>query len=179
MLTGCMTKEDEEREILFDSINNDLVSTGLIPSSWKYVDQNYSWGGEMPNHYEINYIYIEKDLYDEYKYYWLEDIDDSEYEDGLNKSLVTTGDKVFYDVCIYDLGENLDGKYGGVSTIPDTRYFLITIYDNVLYYTYVSVVGEDSYGMQDMIDKYDANIIKGYLAHQEDNKWIYEEVNIR
>lgn len=178
MLTGCMSKEDEEREKVFDSINKDIVNTGLVSSNWKYVASKYSWSGEMPNYREINYFYIDKNVYDEYKYYWLEDVDESEYKDGLNRMLGTIGNKVFYDINIYELGEQSDGDYRGVSTIPNTKYYLIDICDNVLYYRYISAHGEDmdSYSIIPIANTSDANTIKEYLAHLENNKWIYEEI---
>ncbi|MGX8774084.1 MAG: LptM family lipoprotein [Bacillota bacterium] len=176
MLAGCMTEEEKEIDAVFDSINKDIAGTSIVPSNWKYVDSLFPSGGEMIICNEKHFFYIEKDIYDEYKYYWLEDVDDSDYRDGLNSELRTVGNKVFYDINMSNLGELSDGDYRGVSTTPDARYYLITIYDNVLYYNDVSEIGEDAYGISPVFDTSEANTIKEYLAHQENGKWIYEEI---
>lgn len=125
------------------------------------------------------YFYIDSNNYDKYKSYWLEGIDKSQYRDKYNSDLAIHGDYVFKAININDLSYQSDVEYGNVHLTANNTYYLVQIYDESIYYKYISAVDvndEIKYYEYSAFNCKDDSISKEYIFHQENEKWIIEEL---
>ena len=172
-------EKEQAREDIYDSIPKELLNRNLISKNLKYVGYEYGWKYEWIDKTDKYYFYIDNDNYDKYKNYWLEGIDKSEYTDKYNKNLATYGDYAFKAININDLVYKSDVEYGNVHLTANKTYYLVQIYDEAIYYKYVSAVDEKDetkYYIYSASSFKEDSISKEYIFHQENNKWKIEEL---
>lgn len=171
-------KETEKiRNETYDSIPEELINKKIISSNWKYVDYAYGWSGERINKKDKFYFYIDDEEYDLYKNYWLEDVEESNYEDGLNRYLWEYGDRVFHLINISSLSYNSDIDYGNVHMAKDKTYYLVQIYNKAIYYKYISHYKDiNNYSISSNFDYDRDSLLKEYIFYQDNNEWVIEEL---
>lgn len=172
-------EKEQTREDIYDSIPKELLNRNLISKDLKYVNYRYGWGMEWTDKTNKYYFYIDSNNYDKYKSYWLEGIDKSQYRDKYNEGLATYGDYVFKAINVNDLSYTSDVEYGNVHLKANETYYLVQIYDEAIYYNYVSALdvnNETKYYVYSASNCKEDSISKEYIFHQENNKWEIEEL---
>lgn len=180
-LTGC-SNDDKQRDKIYDNIINELSKNNLISNDWKYVASDYSpdlLGDDRSNKY---YFYIDKTLYDTYKYYWLEDVDKSVYYDGYNSELDENGDHILKSVHIQELEyeEDCDNCYltkiiTSENLDKDKSYYSVSIYDKAIYAKWViKYENKKDYTIYDWFKVDRDSLTKRYIFYQENGKWIFK-----
>lgn len=171
-------KEAEKiREDTYDSIPKELISKKMIPENWKYVDSAYGWSGEHYDKEDKYYFYIEEELYNLYKYYWLEGVESSEFSKDYNKELGECGSQVFHLINVQSLSYSSDIDYGNVQMYKDKTYYLVEIYEKAIYYKYIPRFKDiNNYAIMSAF-KYDRDsLLKEYIFYKDNNEWIIEEL---
>ena len=172
-------EKEQTREKLYDSIPKELFNKGLLSKDLKFVNYKYGWGMEWTDKTDKYYFYIDSNDYNKYKNYWLEGIDKSQYRDKYNEGLATYGDYVFKAINVNDLSYTSDVEYGNVHLSANKTYYLVQIYDEAIYYEYVRVLDvndETEYNVYSASNCKEDSISKEYIFHQENDKWIIEEL---
>lgn len=174
-------EKEQTRDNIYDSIPEELLNRNLISKNLKYVNYKYGWGMEWADKTNKYYFYIDSNNYDKYKSYWLEGIDKSQYRDKYNEGLATYGDYVyvFTAININDLSYKSDVEYSNVHLTANKTYYLVQIYDEAIYYKYISTVDvndETKYYVYSASNYKEDSISKEYIFHQEKEKWIIEEL---
>lgn len=172
-------KKEQIREELYDSIPKELFNKGLLSKDLKFVNYRYGWGMELTDKTDKYYFYIDSNNYNKYKNYWLEGIDKYQYRDKYNVGLANHGDYVFAAININDLSYKSDVEYENVHLQANKTYYLVQIYDETIYYEYVSALdvnNETKYYVYSASNCKEDRISKEYIFHQENEKWIIEEL---
>lgn len=174
-------EKEQTRDNIYDSIPEELLNRNLISKNLKYVNYKYGWEMEWADKTNKYYFYIDSNNYDKYKSYWLEGIDKSQYRDKYNEGLATYGDYVyvFTAININDLSYKSDVEYSNVHLTANKTYYLVQIYDEAIYYKYISTVDvndETKYYVYSASNYKEDSISKEYIFHQEKKKWIIEEL---
>ena len=111
--------------------------------------------------------------------YWLEGIDESQYRDKYNEKLPNYGDYVFKLININDLTYISDIEYGNVHLKANKTYYLVQIYDEAIYYKYITAKdngNEINYHVySDFYYKKDS-ISKEYIFSQNNGGWEIKEL---
>ena len=161
----------------YGSIIQELFDKNLINNNWKYAGQNSEWGllGSVKNH--KYYFYINKEDYDNYKYYWdFSNENNSKYYEGYNEFLKNTGDYIFHMIELEELKYSEDIDYGNMHLNKNNIYYLIEIYDKALYYKYVAR-STDKGNIIEVKSDYDRDsLLKEYIFHNQNNKWVIDEL---
>ena len=132
---------------------------------------------ETPDRTNRNYFYINKDNYNSYKHYWLEDVDKSKLKEDYNDDLYNTGDYVFHAININDLTSDSDSTYKNINIYKDKTYYIVTIYQKALFYKdIIRFSSVDKYSTDNHFKIDRSSKSSELLFHQEDGKWVYEEV---
>lgn len=167
------------REKLYDSIIEELLNKNLISKNLKYVDCDYGWTYEHVDKTDKYYVYIDSENYDKYKKYWLEGVDQSQYSDDYNAGLYAYGDYVFKAININDLSYELGTDYGNVHLEANKTYYLVKIYDEAIYYKYISAVdvnGIIRYDISNSLNYKEDSLSKKYIFYKENNEWQIKEI---
>ena len=109
----------------------------------------------------------------------MEGVDKTQYRDKYNSGLKTYGDYVFKAVYINDLFYKSDVEYGNVHLKADKTYYLVQIYDEAIYYKYVSAVDvndEIKYYTYSASNCKEDSISKEFIFSQNNGKWELEEL---
>lgn len=117
LLTGCWNKYDielKDAQAMVDEIRQE----GYVPEDWVYVDCSFPGGG-LFDYSKIILAYIDKDMYESHKSYWLEGVDEESLYPGFGPE---EPENVFHLVRIDSLD---DGTYK------------MTVYMTGTYYRYV------------------------------------------
>lgn len=172
-------ENNQEREDKYDSIIDEMIQKNLIPSNLKYVSNAYGWSMEWVDRTNKYYFYIDSNNYDKYKSYWLEGIDKSQYRDRYNTNLARYGDYVFKAININDLTRQSDGEYCNIYLTANKTYYLVTMYDEAIYYRYISasdVKGETEYYEYSAFNCKEESMSNEYIFHEENNQWVIEKL---
>lgn len=171
-------KENEEnREALYDSIPEELFNRGLISNDLKYVNYKYGWGMEWTDKTDKYYFYIDSNNYDKYKKYWLEGIDKSQYRDDYNSGLATYGDYVFKAINVSDLSYTSDVEYGNVHLTANKTYYLVQIYDEAIYFEYISYNEDtDKYNIWPASNYKEESLSGEYIFYKENDEWVIDKI---
>lgn len=170
-------EKEESRNNLYDSIPNELFKRNLISSNLKFVGNDYGWSFEWVDKTDKWYFYINKDYYDKYKYYWLEDVDKSKYTDKYNEYLGSYGDYIFTAIEVDDLEYSKDIEYGNVHLKANQTYYLVQIYDESIYYNYISGYKDaNNYLVSTHSNYKPESLSKEFIFYQQDNEWVIEEL---
>lgn len=170
-------EKEEYKEDLYDSIPKELINRNLISNNLKYVASDYEWGMESADKTDKYYFYIANEQYNNYKSYWLEDVNKSQYREGYNRNLWETGDYVFYAINVSDLKYSSDIQYGNINLKANKQYYLVQIYDEAIYFKYIWNYKEDGSYLVDSKFKYkDDSLLKEYIFSQDSSKWLIEEL---
>lgn len=170
-------KSEQAREDIYNSIITILSQNNLISSNWIYVSDGYGWGMESLNRSDKYYFYINNENYEKYKYYWLEDVDKSEYREGYNEDLLEFGDYIFHAINISDLSYNSDIDYGNVHMSKNKTYYLVQFYNNAIYYKYISdYKNENYYGIVSDFELNYGSLSNEYIFYQENGQFIVEKL---
>lgn len=172
-------EKEQTRKDIYDSIPKELLNRNLFSKDLKYVGYKYGWGMEWTDKTDKYYFYIDNSIYDKYKSYWLEGIDKSQYRDKYNEGLATYGDYVFKAINVNNLSYTSDIEYGNVHLKANETYYLVQIYDEAIYYKYISAYDRDDetkYNIWSASNCKEDSISKEYIFHQENGKWIIEEL---
>lgn len=174
---GNAIQENQKVDDTYFNILPELSKSNFIPEDWTYIDYAYEWGMETPDRTNRNYFYINKDNYNSYKHYWLEDVDKSKLKEDYNDDLYNTGDYVFHAINIDDLTPDSDSTYRNIKIYKDKTYYVVTIYKKALFYKdIIRFSSVDKYSTDNYF-KIDRNSKSTELLfHQEDGKWVYEEI---
>lgn len=124
---GNAIQENQKVDDTYFSILPELSKSNFIPEDWTYIDYAYEWGMETPDRTNRNYFYINKDNYNSYKHYWLEDVDKSKLKEDYNDDLYNTGDYVFHAINIDDLTPDSDSTYRNIKIYKGKTYYVVTI----------------------------------------------------
>lgn len=113
LMTGCQASKtiDSTAEIM-----KMLNKKDIIPEDWHYLDSYFPVdGGEWRTYKTMYLCFIDEDLYDTYKYLWMEDVDQSEIGPGYSPEEVK---EVFHIVKVlveddgsYELQFYMNGTY--------------------------------------------------------------------
>ena len=175
---GNAIQESQKVDDTYSSILPELSKNNFIPEDWTYIDYAYEWGMETPDRTNRNYFYINKDNYNSYKHYWLEDLDKSKLSEDYNEDLYDNGEYVFHAVNINDLTSDSDSTYKNINIYKDTTYYVVTIYQKALFYKdIIRFSSVDKYSTDNYFKIDRSSKSAELLFHQEDGKWVYEEVN--
>ena len=174
-LSGCGLSEEESAD--YEEVLA-LALEEFGEKNWVHTGQSRSWGSETPNYHDQYNFYIDEELYDEYKHYWLEDVPENKYKEGLNQDLWQSGDYAQHCINIYKLNYSNDIDYSGVTVKKETDYYRVSVYDKALYYKYI-------YGFKDSQNFFtesdfrvdDDSLIAEMLYHKEGKDWVMEKVN--
>ena len=172
-------EKEQSRDDIYDSIPKELLNRNYISNDLKYVNYKYGWGMEWTDKTDKYYFYIDSNNYNKYKSYWLEGIDKSQYRDKYNEGLSTYGDYVFTAININDLSYNSDVEYGNVHLTANKTYYLVQIYDEAIYYEYISAVdvnNETKYNIYSASNYKEESLSKEYIFYQENGQWVIEEL---
>lgn len=172
-------EKEQSRDDIYDSIPKELLNRNYISNDLKYVNYKYGWGMEWTDKTDKYYFYIDSNNYNKYKSYWLEGIDKSQYRDKYNEGLSTYGDYVFTAININDLSYNSDVEYGNVHLTANKTYYLVQIYDEAIYYEYITareVSNETKYYIYSASNYKEESLSKEYIFCQENGQWIIEEL---
>lgn len=174
---GNAIEESQTVDDTYFSILPELSKGNFISDDWTYIDYAYEWGMETPDHTNRNYFYINKDNYNSYKHYWLEDVDKSKLKEDYNDDLYNTGDYVFHAININDLTSDSDSTYKNINIYKDKTYYIVTIYQKALFYKdIIRFSSVDKYSTDNHFKIDRSSKSTELLFHQEDGKWVYEEV---
>ena len=86
---------------------------------------------------------------------------------------------MFKAINVNDLSYISDVEYGNVHLSANKTYYLVQIYDEAIYYEYVSALDvndETKYNVYSASNCKEDSISKEYIFHQENGKWIIEEL---
>lgn len=171
-------KESEQaREDIYNSIVTKLSQNNLIPSNWKYVYDGYGWGMESIDRSDKYYFYIDNGNYEKYKHYLLEDVDKTKYREGYNRDLWEFGDYIFHAININDLSYISDIDYGNVHMSKNKTYYLVQIYDNAIYYEYISnYKDENNYSTGSNFKLNYDSLSNEYIFYLENGQLIMEKL---
>lgn len=173
-MSGCGM--DEEHAEAYEEVSR-LAVKEYGGEDWVPTGVCRSWGMETPNYYDKYYFYIDKDLYNNYKDYWLEDVPEEDFYESYNESLLNTGDYVQHCINIYLISCEEDEDYRGVQLKKNTEYYLTTVYENALYYQYISRFQDKDNFFSNANFRVDENSVKAeILYHKEGKRWIGEEI---
>ena len=160
-VTGC--KKEEERKKMHEDILKKLSAEKIIEDDWVYVGDQCTWGYESSDCSHQYYFYIDQEKYEQYKNYWLEDVEISK---DLNADLSENGEDVFYGIYISETTDQSTNQ---------TQYH-ITVYDRSLYYKYVIDYKEDKgYAISSNYKCEKENISRKFVMYLENNEWVIEE----
>ncbi len=175
MVNDVKEKIDKKQEIteIYDSIPEELFSKNILSDDFVYVDYDYGWTYESADTSWKYYFYIHSDDYEEYKHYWIESVSGSLNN---NKSLSTRGDYVFKSVMVTDLCYSSDTNYGGVNLSANETYYLVTVYDEAIFYKYYIHYSEDKKYKTKAFNVNEESISDKYIFHQENGEWVIEEI---
>ncbi len=176
MFSACGLSKEEQA--LYDEVLN-LSLEQISPQNWKYTGKTYSWSLESPDYHNQFFFYIDEDIYDDYKSYWLEGIPKEMYKRGFNNDLYLYGEYVQHCINItshiYDEEFNLFvDLYAG----KDAPRFKVSIYDKSLFYIYTKPQHSDGSIIRDSgydIDR-ESCIAQMYFYKQND-EWIMKEIS--
>lgn len=170
-LSAC--RMDEEDAAHYEQVLA-LALDEVGEENWKFTGQCCGWSGEAVNEYDQYNFYIDEENYNDYRRYWLEDVPEEEYRDGLNADLWETGDRVQHCINIYQLRYESDVDYMGVALKKDTDYYLVSVYEHTVFFRHVYAFGEsETYGVSCGFSLGDESP-RRMLYHQEGSRWIME-----
>lgn len=165
---------------LYDSIPEELMEQGLFPADLKLVGTDFAWAGEWPDKTHQIYFYIAEDQYDQYKSYWLEGVDEADYTDHYNTHLAGSGAHVFQAISVDDYLCTEDREEGNVLIKANVQYYSVNTYNSALYYETLSAYGSDKDQYlrfsNHAYDEYNPDA--SYMLHQEDGRWVIEEMSL-
>ena len=173
-LSACgMSEKDRQtyQEVL------ELALTEVDSENWQFTGQSYSWGMETANKKDQYNFYIDRELYDTYKHYWLEDVPREEYRESLNAYLGETGTPVQHCINIRKMNYENDSDYRGVQLKKNTDYYLARCYDRSVYYRCITGERkENEYTISDEFSLDHTSLSKKILDHKTDEMWCKEEI---
>ena len=170
-------ESEQEQEDVYNSIVTKLSQNNLISNNWTYVSDRYGWGTETVNLSDKYYFYIDNENYEEYKHYWLEDVDKTQYREGYNRDLWKFGDYIFHAINISTLSYRSDIDYGNVHMYPNKTYYLVQIYDNAIYYEYISnYKDENNYSKGSNFKLNYDSLANEYIFYLENGQLIMEKL---
>lgn len=175
-------EEEKEEKKNHENIAKDILSNGVLSKEMRLVSTKCEWDVISSNCNLGDYYYfIDNAKYDLYKHYWLEDIDNTTYYDGLNENLGQLGDYAFYVVNVTEISSTTDHDYGNVHLKKDKDYYLVEVYDKAIYYLYVEDLAEPFSEEKNLhineVHRFDENnLIKQYICYYENEKLIKEEL---
>ena len=164
------------REDIYDSIPKELINRNMFPNDLMYVGSAYGWVFLSTNESDKYYFYIDDYNYDVYKHYWLEGIDKEDYTDNYNRDLIDYGSYIFKAINVSDLIYTDDVEYRNVHLTANKKYYLVQIYDEAIYYRWLSKAGEGYIVFSKFNCKNDS-LSKEYIFYEENNKWEVEELH--
>ena len=163
----------------YDSIPEEMFDRGILSDDLRYVGYDYAWGYKSSDISRKYYFYIDSENYDKYKHYWLEGVSNSQYQDGFNSRLGSSGNYVFSAVYVSDLSYTQDTEYCGVDLQANKMYYLVCIYDEAIYYKYVRKYGSDDNVRYQNYTGHNINnesLSQKYIFYQENDEWVVQEL---
>lgn len=159
-----------------DLIIKELNKQKIVKNDWKYIDNSCGMNLETQDCSTKYYFYIEKDKYNSYKNYWLEDVDKKTFYNKYNYYLYEDGDYAFKLIKISKISYNINYNYKGINLDKDKDYYSIKLYDKALYYKYINTYKDEN--NYETISKYDYDadsITKEYISYIDNGKIIIKE----
>lgn len=163
----------------YDSIPDELLVEKILSEDYIFVGKKSPWGYKSTDVSRKYYFYINEEKYDEYKHYWLEDIDESDYRDDYNSGLSSYGDYVFKAVLVSDLCYEDDTYYGNVFLEANKTYYLVNIYDEAIYYKYIRESGsKENLKYSDYVgfNVKEESLSAKYIFQKNNDHWSIQEV---
>ncbi|MGI6205637.1 MAG: hypothetical protein ACOYJI_03250 [Anaerovoracaceae bacterium] len=112
-LTGCSKYDIRSKDA--KAMVDELRQEGYVPDDWVYIDCSFPGGG-LFDYSKVILAYIDRDLYDSHKSYWLEGVDEEDLYPGFGPE---EPEKVFHLVRIDSLD---DGTYKMIVYMTGTYY---------------------------------------------------------
>lgn len=174
-------EEKQTREKNFENIAEELFKNNLISNNLKFISYKYGWNNNFADKTDKYYFYIDGNDYDEYKHYWLEGIDESQYTYGYNAELLENGDYVFKVVNIKEETYASDIEHYNVQLKANKTYYFVNIYEEGLYFKRVSgqeANGDFKYNIDGVFKYKEESISNMYVFYQENGNWNFEKLII-
>ena len=168
--------QQAERDVLYQSVLEDLVRQEPDLAGMVQAGIAYDWGMETPDWSDKYYFFLPDALRPVYCAYWLEGVDPADYREGLNRDLAEYGDPVFWAVNISELSYLSDVEYGGAQLAANETYYLAALYDEALYYRYVSMYQNEEQCTVLTGFRCDGAPVRRYLYHREGDGWARQEL---
>ena len=165
----------------YSDIKREIENSQILPNNLEFISEANGTLSELgiTDNSTKYYFYIEKNKYNSYKSYLLEDIDKSLLKEGFNKELEQNGDYEFKAVRIYAKEYNSDTTYKNIKLKKETKYYFVEVYDKALFYNYVySFKDYNNYGIGTNFDINDDSLLYEYVFFKNNGKWIIEKINI-
>lgn len=176
-----MINKEDPRQQIYDSIPRELIEQNLFPKNMKPVGSACGWAMTFPDRTHITYYYIPEELYDQYKHYWLEGVDKKDLRDNYNETLGRIGEYVFRSISVDDYLLSADREEGNVLLKANVQYYRVDVYDRAIYYEvvkdYSSEQNPDNYYESSRHGEDPDSCSASYMFHQEDGKWIIEQMH--
>ncbi len=165
----------------YNQIRKKIEDMQILPNNLELISETTGTLTELginDNSYKY-YFYIDKNKYNSYKNYWLEDVDKSLLTEAFNKELRHYGDYEFKALSIKAKEYTTDTNYKNITIKKDTKCYFVDIYNQALYYNYIFDFKDyNNYGIGEEFDIKNNSLIYEYIIYKDAGQWIIEKVEI-